>query len=65
MNLFNCLDEHKVLDSLPMYVSASPDRLPSLRLFEGDMNVLLTMIERMPEITPWRLTPSEKNPGKL
>ena len=47
VNLFNCLDEHKVLDSLPTYVSANPDRMPSLRLFEGDMNVLLTMIEKM------------------
>ena len=47
VNLFHCLDEHKVLDSLPTYVSANPDRMPSLRLFEGDMNVFLTMIEKM------------------
>ena len=45
--LFNCLDEHKLLDSLPRYVSADPDRIPSTRLFEGDMNVIMVMLEKL------------------
>ena len=45
--LFNCLDEHKLLDSLPRYVSADPDRMPSTRLFEGDMNVMMIMLEKL------------------
>ena len=45
--LFNCLDEHKLLDSLPIYVCADPDRMPSTRLFEGDMNVIMIMLEKL------------------
>ena len=47
ITLFHCLDEHKLLDSLPRYVSADPDRMPSMRLFEGDMNVIMTMLEKL------------------
>ena len=31
ISLFNCLDEHKLLDRLPRYVSGDPDRMPSTR----------------------------------
>ena len=43
------LDENKLLSALPkyMYVSASPDAMPSARLLEGDLNVLLVMLEKM------------------
>jgi len=41
------LDENKLLSALPKYVSASPDVMPSSRLLEGDLNVLLVMLEKM------------------
>ena len=41
------LDENKLFSLLPKYVAASPDRMPSARLFEGDLNVLLVMLEKM------------------
>lgn len=41
------LDEHKSLNILPSYVADAPDRMPSLRLYEGDFGVLLAMLEKM------------------
>jgi len=32
--LVTYLDEQKALDSLPKYISGSPDNMPSLRLYE-------------------------------
>lgn len=46
INLLLFLDENKMLSSLPKYVCASPDSMPSTRLFEGDLNVLMIMLER-------------------
>lgn len=45
--LFRHLDEQKLVDSLPRYVSADPDMMPSIRLFEGDMNVIMIMLEKL------------------
>jgi len=42
--LVNYLDEQKALDSLPKYVSGSPDNMPSLRLYEGDIGGLMTLL---------------------
>ena len=41
------LDENKLLSALPKYVLASPDAMPSTRLLEEDLNVLLVMLEKM------------------
>ena len=43
------LDESKMLDQLPKYVSASPDNMPmpNLRLYEGDMQALFTLLKSM------------------
>jgi len=41
------VDENKLLDKLPRYVAVSPDRMPSLRLYDGDMNVLLQLLHSM------------------
>ena len=47
VTLLHCLDENKLLNSLPTYMAANPDHMPSSRLFEGDMNVIITMLEKM------------------
>ena len=41
------MDEQKVLDKLPQYVAASPDSMPSLRLYEGDLSVLMALLHSM------------------
>jgi len=47
VSLFMFADKNKLFDQLPRYVSSSPDRMPSLRLYDGDMNVLLNLLQSM------------------
>ena len=47
MALFHFIDEHQISDKLPRYVASSPDTMPSIRLYDGDMNVLVSMIRTM------------------
>ena len=47
ITLIQCLDKNKLLRSLPIYVSANPDCMPCARLFEGDLNMLMVMFEKM------------------
>jgi len=35
------LDEHKLLSSLPRYVTDNPDNMPTVCLFEGDLNFII------------------------
>ena len=41
------LDENFKLSQLPCYVADSPDAMPSSRLYEGDLSVLMKVRERM------------------
>ena len=45
--IFNLLDERKSIELLPKYVSDDPDNMPSIRLFDGDMKVVMIMLERL------------------
>ena len=47
--LLTTLDENvKPMSSvLPIYVADSPDNLPSIRIYEGDMGIMMAMIEKM------------------
>ena len=45
--LFTVLDEQKQLEKLPRYVAESPDNMPSVRLYEGDLATLMKLVERM------------------
>ena len=45
--IFNLLDERKSIELLPKYVSDDPDNMPSIRLFDGDMKVVMVMLERL------------------
>jgi len=40
-------DEAKIMDHLPKYVASSPDRMPSLRLYEGDLQVLMEFMQKL------------------
>jgi len=47
LTLFTFIDESKLFDQLPTYVSSCPDYMPSLRLYEGDMQVLMAVIQSL------------------
>jgi len=45
--VFTCSDEHLTLKSLPKYVSDSPDSMPSLRIYDGDMKSLMLLFDNL------------------
>ena len=45
--LMQFVDERGSLSSLPRYVSSGPDNMPSIRLFEGDMQFLLSRLDKL------------------
>ena len=45
--VFTCLDEQLKLTDLPRYVSDSPDFMPSTRLYDGDLGVLMAVLEKI------------------
>jgi len=47
LTVFTCLDEHMKLKDLPCYVADSPDSMPSVRLYDGDLAVLMTRLEKI------------------
>ena len=47
IKLFDFLDDQKSLNRLPLYVSSSPDNMPSIRLYDGDLCVLMSIIRDM------------------
>ena len=47
VTLFTFLDEQKAYDNLPTYVSDNPDNMPSLRVYEGDLLMLSTLLHNM------------------
>ena len=47
MLLFTFLDEQKVLDKLPRYVSDNPDNMPNIRLYEGDLQMFTSFLRDM------------------
>jgi len=40
-------DENLLVSALPRYVADSPDRLPSVRLYEGDMVFLVALVRKL------------------
>jgi len=47
ITLFTYLDEHNI--SLPMFLSSSPDRMPSIRLVEGDLKIMWAKLDNLQE----------------
>ena len=45
--VLDCLDENQLLKCLPKYVADSPDAMPSMRLYEGDLAIIMRLFERM------------------
>jgi hypothetical protein len=47
LTVFTCLDEQEQLSNLPNYVSDNPDNMPSLRLYEGDLTILMDYLTKL------------------
>jgi len=45
--VLTCLDENLLLKNLPKYVADSPDNMPSTRLYEGDLGVIMNKLEKL------------------
>jgi len=46
LTMITFADENTVMSALPRYVADSPDRLPSARLYEGDMALLVALVKK-------------------
>ena len=44
LSIFTFLDEKKLLDNIAVFVSTNPDLMPSSRLAEGDLSILLNKV---------------------
>jgi len=49
ISLFTYLDEHKLIDLLPKYVTDDPDALPPVRIHDSDFNGITMLIKRLTE----------------
>lgn len=49
MTIFTCLDENIKMCNLPKYVAESPDVMPSMRLYDGDLRSLMMAFDKMSE----------------
>jgi hypothetical protein len=47
LTVFTCLDEQKQLNYLSNYVSGSPDNMPLVRLYEGEVKILMDFLTKM------------------
>ena len=47
LSLFTFINEQKAFDNLPIYVSDNQDNVPSVRLFDGDLSVLISLMHNM------------------
>jgi len=45
--MLNVLDERLLLSKLPVYVSDGPDKMPAMRLYEGDFSVMMAILEKL------------------
>lgn len=47
LNLIASIDESKFLHRLPLFVSADPDKMPSIKLTEGDLSFVLAKLDKL------------------
>lgn len=45
--VITCIDNHKLLNQLPLFVSCDPDKMPSIKLTEGDMAMMLAKLDTL------------------
>ena len=44
------MDERNLLIGLPVYVADNPDNMPSMRLYEGDLRILMSLLDKLPPL---------------
>jgi len=49
ITVLTCLDENLKLKCLPKYVSDSPDAMPSIRIYDGDLYSLMAAFDKLKE----------------
>ena len=49
ISLFTFLDESQQLHKMPLFVATSPDRMPSMKLLEGDLSFVLAKLTSLEE----------------
>ena len=49
VTVLHCLDENLKLKCLPKYVADSPDSMPSLRIYDGDLLTLMAAFDKLKE----------------
>jgi len=47
MTIITCLDENLKISSLPKYVAESPDAMPYMRLYDGDLRPLMMAFDKL------------------
>jgi len=47
LTMITFADENLMMSSMPRYVADSPDRLPTTRLYEGDMALLVALVKKL------------------
>ena len=47
MQVLVFVDNAKMLDHLPLFVSTNPDKMPSIKLTEGDLSLLLLKLSNI------------------
>jgi hypothetical protein len=47
LNVISVVDNNKILDKLPVFVSSDPDKMPTIKLTDGDLSVLLIKIQKL------------------
>ena len=50
VNALTLLDEAKVIKQLPQFVSVDPDRMPSVKLTDGDMAVVMMKLSKLEDV---------------
>ena len=45
--ILTCLDEHQKWDCLPKYVADNPESMPSTRLYDGDLAIFSTSLDKL------------------
>ena len=47
ISLFTCIDENKLINLLPRYVSDNPDAMPPIRIYEGQLHGIVKMLSAL------------------
>ena len=47
LSVVSTLDNNKTIDLLPLFVSSDPDKMPSIKLTDGDLAVVMMKLSKI------------------